>query len=316
MKQDFTYPSSDKKTQIHGIIWRPEGTPKAILQICHGMVEYVDRYDEFARCAASRGYCVVANDHLGHGASVVTDDQHGFFAHPNGNECVIADIHRLRKMTQKKYPDLPYFLLGHSMGSFLARQYIQIHGKGLAGAIIMGTGSQPEIALLAGKIICRSLAKFRGWNYRSAFVDGMAFGSYNKQFEPARTPHDWLTKDTAIIDTCIHHPWSTFRFTVNAYYHMFRGIEYIQNPAHIQKIPKDLPLFFVAGAEDPVGNNGKSVRKVYEQYKKAGIKDVKIKLYPHDRHEILNETDRDLVYKDLITWMDQLCLLYSPGVMP
>lgn len=306
MKQDFTYPSSDKKTQIHGIIWRPEGSPKAVLQICHGMVEYCDRYDDFARYMASHGYCVVAHDHLGHGASVLTDDQHGYFAHPNGNECVIADIHRLRKMTQKKYQDLPYFILGHSMGSFLTRQYIQIHGKGLTGAIIMGTGSQPEIALLAGKIICRTLARFRGWNYRSAFVDGMAFGGYNKQFEPARTPNDWLTKDLAIIAACAGNPWSNFRFTVNAYYHMFRGIEYIQKPAHIQQIPKDLPLFFVSGSDDPVGNNGKSVVKVYKQYKKAGIKDVKMKLYPNDRHEILNETDRDLVYEDLLTWMNQL----------
>lgn len=306
MKQDFTYPSSDKKTQIHGIIWRPECRPKAVLQICHGMIEYCDRYDDFARYMSSHGYCVVAHDHLGHGASVLTDDQHGYFAHPNGNECVIADIHRLRKMTQKKYQDLPYFILGHSMGSFLTRQYIQIHGKGLTGAIIMGTGSQPEIALLAGKIICRTLARFRGWNYRSAFVDGMAFGGYNKQFEPARTPNDWLTKDLAIIAACADNPWSNFRFTVNAYYHMFRGIEYIQKSAHIQQIPKDLPLFFVAGSDDPVGNNGKSVIKVYKQYKKAGIKDVKMKLYPNDRHEILNETDRDLVYEDLLTWMNQL----------
>ena len=121
MKHDITYPSSDGKTQIHAIIWEPEGTPKAVLQICHGMVDYADRYDDFAQYAAAQGYYVVANDHLGHGASVVTDDQHGYFGHPNGNECVIADIHTLRTMTQKKYLDLPYFFLGHSMGSFLTR---------------------------------------------------------------------------------------------------------------------------------------------------------------------------------------------------
>ena len=132
----------------------------------------------------------------------------------------------------------------------------------------------------------------------------MAFGGYNKQFEPARTPSDWLTKDEAIINTCIHHPWSTFRFTVNGYYQMFRGIQYIQNPAHIQQIPKNLPLFFVAGEDDPVGNNGKSVTQVCQQYKAAGIQDVQIKLYPGDRHEILNETDRDVVYADLLTWLN------------
>ena len=132
----------------------------------------------------------------------------------------------------------------------------------------------------------------------------MAFCGYNKQFEPARTPSDWLTKDEAIIDACVNNPWSTFRFTVNGYYQMFRGIQYIQNPAHIQQIPKNLPLFFVAGADDPVGNNGKSVTQVCQQYKDAGIQDVQIKLYPGDRHEILNETDRDVVYADILTWLN------------
>ena len=183
-------------------------------------------------------------------------------------------------------------------------KYIQMYGDGLAGAVIMGTGSQPGIVLQIGKLICRMIALFRGWEYRSAFVDNMAFGGYNKQFEPARTPSDWLTKDEAIIDACVKHPWSTFRFTVNGYYQMFRGIQYIQNPAHIQQIPKNLPLFFVAGGDDPVGNNGKSVTQVCQQYKDAGIRDVQIKLYPGDRHEILNETDRDVVYADILTWLN------------
>lgn len=190
------------------------------------------------------------------------------------------------------------------MGSFLTRQYIQMHADGLAGAVIMGTGSQPGIVLHIGKLLCRLIALFRGWEYRSSFVDNMAFGGYNKQFEPARTPSDWLTKDEAIIDACVNNPWSTFRFTVNGYYQMFRGIQYIQNPAHIQQIPKNLPLFFVAGADDPVGNNGKSVTQVCQQYKDAGIQDVQIKLYPGDRHEILNETDRDVVYADILTWLN------------
>ena len=140
MKHDITYPSSDGKTKIHAIIWEPEGSTKAVLQICHGMVDYADRYDDFAQHAADQGYYVVANDHLGHGASVITDDQHGYFAHPNGNECVIAEIHTLRTKTQKKYPDLPYFILGHSMGSFYARQYLCEYGSELNGAVLLGTG--------------------------------------------------------------------------------------------------------------------------------------------------------------------------------
>lgn len=183
-----------------------------------------------------------------------------------------------------------------------------MHADGLAGAVIMGTGSQPGIVLHIGKLLCRLIALFRGWEYRSAFVDNMAFGGYNKQFEPARTPSDWLTKDEAIIDACVNNPWSTFRFTVNGYYQMFRGIQYIQKPAHIQQIPKNLPLFFVAGADDPVGNNGKSVTQVCQQYKDVGIQDVQIKLYLGDRHEILNETDRDVVYADILTWLNGHCV--------
>lgn len=301
---DIYYQSADRKTKIHAIAWKPEGKPKAVLQICHGMVEFIERYDEFARFLAKQGFYVVGNDHLGHGASVTSNDRHGYFAHPNGNECLIADLHTLRRKTQEKYPDVPYFVLGHSMGSFLIRQYIQIHPEGLSGAIIVGTGAQPGIVLHVGKLICRVIALFRGWTYRSSFVDGMAFGGYNKQFEPARTPVDWLTKDEAIVNAACVHPWSTFQFTVNGYYQMFRGIQYIQDPAHIRKIPKDLPLYLIAGDCDPVGNNGKSVREVFQKYKESGIRDVAMKLYPNDRHEILNETDRDVVYADVLAWLN------------
>ena len=304
MKHDITYPSSDGKTQIHAIIWEPEGTPKAVLQICHGMVDYADRYDDFAQHAAAQGYYVVANDHLGHGASVVTDDQHGYFGHPNGNECVIADIHTLRTMTQKKYPDKPYFMLGHSMGSFLIRQYMEMYGSGLSGVIVMGTGAQPGVALFFGKLLCKVIAAFKGDDYRSAFVDNMAFGGYNKRFEPARTDKDWLTRDEKEVDAYLANPWCTFRFTVNAYYHMFCGIEYAQKKENIEKIPKDLPLYLVAGSDDPVGNFGKSVENVAKTYRECGIKDVSLKLYEKDRHEILNELDRQTVYEDILAWVE------------
>ncbi len=302
VKRDFTFASTDGVTKIHGIEWKPEGEIKAILQICHGMVEYIDRYDGFASFLTEYGYYVVGHDHLGHGQSVQSEEDHGYFAHPNGNECVIGDIHRLRRMVQKKYPDIPYFMLGHSMGSFLIRQYMEMHGEGLAGVIVMGTGLQPGAVLTAGKAICKTIARFKGWRHRSNFVDNMAFASYNKKFEPARTDKDWLTKDEAVVDAYRAHPWCTFQFTVNAYYQMFCGIQYAQT--HVEQIPKALPLFVVAGADDPVGNFGKSVTEVSETYKKAGIKDVSLKLYENDRHEILNETDRQTVYEDILGWLE------------
>lgn len=305
MKREFTWLSRDGITQIHGIEWVPDGAVKAVLQMCHGMVEYIDRYDAFAEFLCAHGFYVVGHDHLGHGQSVKTEEDYGFFHETKGNEYVIGDMHKLREMTQKKYPGISYFMLGHSMGSFLIRQYMEFYGEGLAGVIVMGTGSQPEVVLAAGKMLCRGIAAFKGWHYRSAFVDNMAFGGYNKRFEPARTDKDWLTKDEKIVDAYRANPWCSFRFTVNAYYHMFRSIQYAQNKKNIREIPKKLPLFFVAGADDPVGNFGKSVEKAARICKKCGVEDVSIKLYEGDRHEILNEMDRQQVFTDLLEWMEE-----------
>ena len=216
---------------------------------------------------------------------------------------MIDDIHKLRCLTAEKYPDVPYFILGHSMGSFLIRQYLMLHGEGLSGAIIMGTGSQPGPVLTAGKALCRVLAAMHGWQYRSSLANSIAFASNNKRFEPARTSYDWLTKDEAIIDAYLKDPWCTFIFTLNGFYEMFRGIQFIQKRSNIKKLPKDCPLLIVSGKEDPVGNFGKGVRKVTRDYRRAGIRDIRFRLYKGDRHEILNETDYKKVYKDIRTWL-------------
>jgi alpha-beta hydrolase superfamily lysophospholipase len=303
MKRDFNYPSKDGKTWIHAVVWEPEGEVHAVLQIVHGMVEFVNRYDRFARFLNAHGILVTGNDHLGHGASVVDDEKHGYFAEKDGNACVIGDMHELRQLTRKKYPEVPYFILGHSMGSFLTRQYITMYGEGLAGAIISGTGYQNPAALAAGKAMCRTIARFRGWEHRSSVINNMALGSYNKPFEPARTSNDWLTKDKAIVDDYCANPWCNFVFTLNGYYNLFVGLEKAEKQENIDRIPKTLPIFVVAGGEDPVGNRGEGPRKVAEIYRKSGIRDTQVKIYPMDRHEILNETDHEEVDTDLLKWM-------------
>ncbi|MCR4652362.1 MAG: lysophospholipase [Eubacterium sp.] len=303
MKRDFNYPSKDGRTMIHAIEWKPEGEVLAVVQIVHGMCEFVNRYDRFAKYLNEKGIYVTGNDHLGHGASVVDDEMHGYFAEKDGNGCVIGDIQSLREMTQKKYPEVPYFILGHSMGSFLTRQYLTMYGEGLAGAIISGTAYQSPAALAAGKAMCRSIARFRGWKHRSKTVNNMALGSYNKAFEPARTPNDWLTKDMRIVDDYCANPWDNFVFTLNAYYNLFVGLEKAEKQENINRIPKTLPIFVVAGGDDPVGNCGEGPRKVAEIYRKSGIRDTQVKIYPEDRHEILNETDHDEVDRDLLKWM-------------
>ena len=304
-KYDFSYLSADGMTPIHAIEWVPDGEVKGVVQILHGMVEFVDRYDRFARFLNEHGIYVTGNDHLGHGASVISDDSHGYFAKENGNLCVIKDIQSLRVRTEKKYPDVPYFMLGHSMGSFLLRQYITMYGDGLAGVIISGTGYQEPGLLTFMMGVCRTKAAFQGWDHRSVSIDKLALGSYNKAFEPARTKNDWLTKDEAIVDAYNQNPWNNFMFTLNGYYNLFRGLRWAEDPKEIEKIPKDLPILIASGGSDPVGNMGKGPQKVAGIYRSAGIRHVTCVLYPGDRHEILNETDHDNVDRDFLSFIEE-----------
>ena len=303
MKKEFSYPSQDGKTEIRATAWLPEGEPKAVLQLCHGMCEFIDRYDPFASFMAEKGFAVVGNDHLGHGRSAASPELFGYFADENPNACLIGDMHALCEKTKAEYPGLPYFLLGHSMGSFLVRQYVARYGVGLSGAIIMGTGSQSAVTLIFGKAFCRLTALFGGWKKRSDLLQKIALGGNNKRFEPARTKNDWLTKDHAVVDAYNANPWDTFVFTVNGFYTLFSSISDCQSAKSVAFVPKELPLLFVSGEDDPVGAFGTGVEKAFRLYRDAGSRDVRMKLYPGDRHEILNETDREDVWQDLYDWL-------------
>ncbi|MBQ6622658.1 MAG: alpha/beta fold hydrolase [Mogibacterium sp.] len=303
----MNYPSSDGRTEIHAARWMPDGEPKAILQIIHGMVEFIERYEDFAKYLNRYGYIVCGEDHLGHGQSVAGESEYGYFG-KGGNDLVMKDIHQLRLNMQALYPDLPYLMLGHSMGSFLIRQYLTegdpVHAEGLRGAIVMGTGWQPVAVLKFGKLVTGVKGMFAGGHSRSRFVDVVSFGSNLKRIEHPRTKSDWLTKDTAIVDWYEAEPKCQFTFTVNGYYNMFKGIEKAQDKSRMAKLPEGLPLLFVSGAEDPVGNYGEAVRKAFVVYQDNSPCDVDIRIYEDDRHEILNETDRAMVYEELKDWLD------------
>lgn len=322
VKKDFYYPSSDGKTRIHAISWEPDGKPAGIVQIIHGMVEFIDRYDEFARFLTEHDFVVCGEDHLGHGESVISDEYHGYFGE-NGNACVIADIHKLRSMMQEKYPDLKYLMLGHSMGSFLVRQYITEPGgscdysKGLSGVVVMGTGWQPNAVLMMGKTLARLMGtKKTGRDAR--LIDAISFGQYLKKIPDARTISDWLTKDNDIVDKYIANPWNQFRFTPNAYFHMFAGMQKAHDVKRMKNLPEGMPLLLTSGAEDPVGNWGEGVRKAYQVYVENSPCAVDIRLYEDDRHEILNETDRETVFEDLRLFFDHCLGEYREtyGVVP
>lgn len=304
--EHFYYNSKDAQTKIHAVSWTPKGEIRGILQISHGMVEHIERYNEFALFLADHGILVTGNDHLGHGSSIREERYYGYFSKKNGNMNVINDIHQLRVNTQKRYPDIPYFILGHSMGSFLVRQYLCIHGAGLAGAIIMGTGNESKAVIRAGICFARSEAILMGWEHRSKMLNRMAHGGYNKKVTNKRTSSDWLSTDTVAVENYRADPRCQFKFTLNAYYNMFKGMLAALDHQNMRKIPKDLPMFFVSGQDDPVGHYGTDMKVITEDYKKVGIQDVADKLYENDRHEILNELDRLDVYQDLYDWIDQL----------
>ena len=304
-KVHIQYLSHDHKTLIHAVRWIPDQEVRGILQISHGMVEFIERYEEFAESMTKKGFLVTGNDHLGHGESIRSKEQYGFFAEKNGNSVLLLDLYQLQRKTKELYPDVPYFLLGHSMGSFLARQYLCLYGKELDGAIIMGTGYHSHFEAKLGMQLTKMIAAVKGWGYRSRFVNALAFGSYNRKFRPGRTDKDWLTKDEKIVDDYINDERCQFLFTLNGYYHLFFSLAKLSNKDYIQKMTKNLPVLFVSGEDDPVGDFGKGVKKVADMFKESGMKQVSCKLYPNDRHEILNELDRKKIYQDLYEWIQK-----------
>lgn len=302
-EEQFYFPSNDKKSTVHGVRWIPEKEVQAVVQLCHGMSEYIERYREFAEYLAGHGVLVVGHDHLGHGGSAQSEKEYGYFADKNGNRTLIRDIHSVYKRTKKEYPDVPYILFGHSMGSFLVRQYLCCFGDGLDGAVICGTGYQPKAAVLAGLALSRAEAAFMGWHHRSRLLRWMTFGSYNNRFRPNRTDSDWLCSNEESVDAYISDPKCGFAFTANGYYNMFLGMLKLHNPEYLGRMPRSLPVLFIAGDKDPVGNFGEGVKKAAASFREIGMEHVQCKLYPEGRHEILNETNREEVYADVWEWM-------------
>lgn len=302
----FSFPSADGRTTVHAVRWTPEdGKYRAVLQITHGMVEYIERYRAFAEFLNDNGFLVVGHDHIGHGESVVSKDEWGYFAeHPS--DTVVADMHTLREMTQKEHPGVPYFMLGHSMGSYMLRKYLAIHGEGLTGAIIMGTGCIQDNTTKLAMFIAKLQAAFFGWHHRSKLLQKLSYDKYYHQFDLTGkdASNSWLTKDEEIVKTYYADPKCMFVFTVNAYMGLFEAVLFDNQQENIEAVPKSLPLFFVSGAMDPVGGCGSGVKKVYNKFDVAGKEDITWKLYDNDRHEILNETDRDVVYHDILAWMN------------
>ncbi len=299
----FYFPSSDGKTTIHGEEWLPEGAPRAVLQIAHGIAEYVHRYNDFAEFLAENGIAVVGEDHIGHGESVAEGAPMIYFGEKNGWYKVVKDIHTVKEMYREKYPDVPYFLMGHSMGSFLARTYLIKYPGDVDGAIIMGTGHQSGLLVSGGKFIGNLVGKKHGFDKPHDTVTNLAFGSYTKKIENVRTAYDWLSVNEENVDRYIADPLCGAPSTVGLFLDMIGGIGFIRKQENVNKMDTEKPVLFISGEEDPVGDYGKGVKAAFATFDKAGVKDLTCKLYPGLRHEILNEDCRQEVYEYILGWI-------------
>ena len=301
---ESTFLSSDGKTNLFYREYLPEAEAVGIVQIVHGIAEHIDRYDDFARFLADNGYIVVLHDQLGHGKSIADPADTGFFAEKNGWDTAVQDIRILHNKTAEKFPGKPFFLFGHSMGSFLARTYLIYFRTGLDGAVISGTGQQSAALIKGGKLMSSLEVRRHGGRYKSDMLNKMAFGSYNDKLENVRTGYDWLSRNEAVVDAYNADPLCGFVPSAGLLRDMMGGIEFISGGKNIARMKKDLPVMFVSGDCDPVGEHGKGVIRAYKSFLKAGMTDDTMKLYHGGRHEMLNEINNDEVYRDILCWLN------------
>ena len=304
--ESFTFKTSDG-TNIFTYKWMPDeaSSIRGIVQIAHGMAEHAGRYERFAEVLTKAEYSVYANDHRGHGKTTDSQEEIGYFADENGWGKTIEDMHTLTGIVKKENPNKPLFLFGHSMGSFLSRHYSMLYANELSGLILSGTGGDPGIIGKIGLFIAKVNAKFYGKKAKSEIMNKLSFGSFNGAFKPNRTDYDWLSRDSAEVDKYIKDPWCGAVFTAGFFCDMLEGIGYINKKENIAKIPENLPIYIFSGTKDPVGANTKGAIQVYKAFKKADIIDLEIKFYEEGRHEMLNEINRDEVFRDVIAWLNK-----------
>ena len=306
MVQEFQYPSC-AGGMIHACRWLPEGKPKAVVQIIHGIAEYGARYDHFARFLTSQGILVTIQDHMGHGGSICDETPRAVIK--GGWFDMVEDTYQLFRDTRKEYPDVPYFFFGHSMGSFVLRTILAKYpDSGIAGAIVCGTGWMGKPIMAGGLAVASAVCKLKGAAHPSPLLKSVMFGGYNSRIENARTENDWLSTDPNVVDAYNADPNCGFMASAGLVRAMMTGLLYIHKAESLDAMDKKLPVYFIAGGEDPVGNYGKGVEKCAKKFRKAGMRNVYCVIYPGGRHEILNEMNKEEVYENTADWIKSVLM--------
>ncbi len=303
-KEPYYFRSANSINMICGMKWIPSESPIAVLHICHGMAEHLVRYDAFATYMAEKGIVVIVSDLVGHGHSVSNKDELGYFGDYLVNSRLIADMFSAKTMIQKTYSHLPYFVLGHSMGSIIVRQYMMTHKENLDGVILIGTVDYPDWMCRVGKGAIKLMSLFHKekMRYRSHLVNQLGLGGFDKAYKHEGLRNSWLSRDKEEVQAFNHDPLCNFTYTIGVYRDVLDGLLECHNKRRLAFSPKDIPIAIMSGTKDPCGNMGKTPKKIYRQYKKLGFQ-VGMKLYKGARHEILHETNREEVYEDIYNWM-------------
>lgn len=304
-KKSFNFLSEDGMS-IVVYQWLPSQgvNVKGIVQIAHGMAETALRYEGFAKVLTENGYLVYANDHRGHGKTAGKLENLGILAEEDGFELLVRDMYQLTLIIKESYPNIPVFLFGHSMGSFASQRYIMHYGKELAGVILSGSNGRQSMINKIGFLIAKQEVKKNGRNAKSFKMNKLSFGNYNQAFQPNRTEYDWLSRDNEEVDKYINNPYCGGVFTAGFFHDFLQVLIENGKGKNIDLLSNSLPIFIVSGDKDPVGDFGKGLKKLYHTYKKHGMIDVSLKLYPEGRHELLNEINKEEVMNDLVHWMN------------
>ncbi|WP_024795897.1 alpha/beta fold hydrolase [Tomitella biformata] len=303
-QDQLSFASADGVHRCHVQEWLPDGPPRGVVQIVHGMADHIGRYREFARFLTAAGYAVLGEDHLGHGLTAGPGEW-GYFAEHDGWNTVVRDVRTARSLAMQRHPDVPHFLLGHSLGSLLTRQYLIDYPGTVAGALLSGTGHVPTLAAGAGAAALSGLARVRGANVVSALLQ-KPFGSYNRRFAPTRTEADWFSRDPAMVDANLADPLCGFPATIGLSRDLLVGARGIGNRKNLRRMDPSTPVLLFSGGEDPVGGRGTGVRRVAAGFLRAGSGDVTVRIYPGGRHEMLAEVNREQVYADILRWLERL----------
>lgn len=288
---------------IHAFIMKPEQKPRGHIHLVHGMAEHIGRYEQFASFLASHGFIVSGHDHRGHGKTVDWNGKSGHLADENGFERAVLDSYEVIQQIRKQHTAPRFILFGHSMGSFVARRYFQLHGEEVDLAILSGTGGDPGAGRIAGQVVAYLSGKKSGFDEPDHFLNKLVFGGYNKKISTPKTPFDWLSTDQKAVEEYYNDPKCGIVPTTRFFADLFEGLAIINKADEIAKVPKTLPILLLSGDADPVGSYGKGVWETAKQYDHAGIQDVTVLLFEGKRHEMLHETNRQQVFEFVLEWM-------------